>query len=283
MSKSLIACAIAAAFSFPTLASDNFVTIHSADTQATQSVQSLGAFWPDVLKNIKSGARKKIASILLDQIFGFGGANAADLSEEALRRIEEIIKKELVQQNVNEVLGLIDALDDSIAYYNSSSGSNGLPLLNSLYLDSQKIVNSYIFNKARNAESFYLTETYAAAVTLHMAITTELYLKNAVDKNYLKNIARKHVSVLQTMYMDTVSDVHKNIYLGGGLPPDGYENRVQYFNEYRSHIPWVIGYYGPEEWQELVDRETEDRKNYVERMTSLSVEVIATLNDVIGS
>ncbi|PCK32670.1 hypothetical protein [Pseudoalteromonas piscicida] len=280
MKLKLISLAILATSSLANAAGydSEYVGEKTINIQSTNQAQ----FMDNILDKIEKGAKKKIASLLLNAIFGSSGPNYATLSQESLQQIENIVNSSILEADVRRALADLDSLDDGITFYNSllTSGSEDFFYLTGLDNEARDLINEYIFKQAGNEDFFLLTGSYATVVTLAMAIKTELYLKGRISQSTLKSYAGQYKKKLQVLVNEATSHVHSKVY-GNLVPDDGFESRAVIYDLFESSQPDYVSVPPSREGlEELYDRIDNRREYYISNIVGEARSVLATLDRV---
>lgn len=180
-----------------------------------------------ILDKAKSKLAGQIGSLLIDNIFGFGGGpNYATLSEESLQAIETRVRGVVIETEEADALSDLASLDLTLSYFNATV-KNGQPdtsILDESLLLSNSLVTHHAFNASYNDNYFLLATNYALAASLQIAIYTERHIEGFINSNDVKNRGTALANTLEMMYNATKQYVESNIVSQGcHYEEDNYE------------------------------------------------------------
>ncbi|WP_406664235.1 hypothetical protein [Gallaecimonas sp. GXIMD1310] len=155
-----------------------------------------------ITKKVTNAIAGNVASLLSDAIFGSSGQTQyATLSEESLRKIEDIVNKQLVKSSEYDLFANIDSLGDTINYYHASVTNNNpdYSILDNALIKANDVVNHQAFNQNYNPNYYYLADSYSVAGSLAISVYTERYLQGYISAAAVSDEAHTLANKLEAM------------------------------------------------------------------------------------
>lgn len=154
-----------------------------------------------ILDKAKSKFVNKVASLLIDSIFGSSGPSVVDLSEASLQAIEDRISKVVINDAVFDMLSAHESFELSLNHYSDTS-KNVTPdqfLLTNLVIEANDLISHRAYNKNYNENNFYLAETYALSASLVLSVYTERNLQGWIPDSAVSSKADELAAKLNVL------------------------------------------------------------------------------------
>lgn len=163
---------------------------HAIQTASPLTIAIVADF---ILKEAKSAMLKKARSFLSNAIFGNGGNGPqfVMLHQEALDQINNIVKENIVNADVESAKSDLQTLGELIAYYHESVKANNpdLALLADIKGRAFDLKNHKVYRSSYNTNAKLMTSSYALISSLTIAIVTEEFLQGKLSKSYVSSLA----------------------------------------------------------------------------------------------
>lgn len=254
----------------------------SYEVQALNAQSTFGTpkeFAKGILDKAKNSVQSRLGSLLANQLFGGLGNSSVSLSDESLAQIEGIVRQVLLDADYYEVQGILDALNSILGNYheNAVNGYFNSNLLNSLIVESNKLISHRLFISGHNPDHYLYVKTYMMIVSLTVAVDTEQYLRGAISKSYLQSKTQSYASKLSDLRNLVVQYVYNSVTLDE-CRPDGYEVRCQFTDSIKGR-QFSRNYYWEEEYQASEDL-AYLRNGYIKDFSDGVVDVINLLEEI---
>lgn len=254
--------------------------IHGNDSFAAQSTFGTPKeFATRILENSKDSLESRLGSVLANQLFGGLGNSSVSLSDESLTQIDNIVRKALLDSDYYEVQGILSALNAVLENFHENAANDyfNANLLDSLILESNKLISHRVFNPGHNPNHYLYVKTYMMIAALSVAVDTEQYLRGFVSKRFVQNRAAARADKLRDLKNRVVQYSYNNFRLTQ-CRPNGYEVACTFEDLIKGQY-YTRSYHWEEEY-EAREYETYMRNYYITQFSGGVDEVILMLDNI---
>lgn len=252
-------------------------TGYSLDTQSTFGTPK--EFAKGILEKSKDSLESRLGSVLANQLFGGLGNSSVSISEESLAQIDNIVRKALLDSDYYEAQGILTALNNILENFHENAANDyfNSNLLDSLIVESNKLISHRVFISGHNPDNYLYVKTYMMIVALSVAIDTEQYLRGFISESFLQNKAASYADTLRDLKNKVIQYSYNNFRLVD-CRPNGYEVSCNFEDLIKGEY-YTRHYYWAEEY-EAREEESYMRNYYINQFSGGVDDVILMLENL---